>query len=105
MSWAAPGQQSPKAETRQEKQSPDQKKSSRGGSLTGCVDEQEGHYVLLDDRDLTRIAILEPVGFPKEGFAKHLGHKVIVRGTAIAGSSPTRFQVRAIETVSNRCTP
>src|SRR5690242_7740962 len=51
------------------------------GSMTGCVDEQEGRYVLVDDRSLAPIANLEAEGFPTEGFAKHVGNKVTVRGT------------------------
>jgi hypothetical protein len=99
---------------------PSQKGQSRkaGSSLTGCVDEQDGHYVLIDDRNLTPIANLEADGFPVESFAKHLGHKVTVRGTASPAASPapggkpgdnagerSRFKVRSIDTVSESCGP
>lgn len=74
-------------------------------ALTGCVDEQEGRYVLVDDRSLSPIANLEAEGFPTESFAKHLGQKVTVRGTSnSAGARPT-FKVRSIETVSEKCEP
>jgi len=107
-----------------QKQTQKQKSEGRpaGSSLTGCVDEQDGHYVLVDDRNLTPIANLEADGFPVEGFAKHMGHKVTVRGTSSpAGSSPSTrdadrsaapesstekrpvFKVRSIETVSESC--
>jgi hypothetical protein len=91
---------------------------SAGTSLTGCVDEQDGHYVLVDDRNLTPIANLEAEGFPVESFAKHLGHKVTVRGTVNPAASPapggkagdtagerSSFKVRSIETVSESCGP
>jgi hypothetical protein len=81
-----------------------QKKSDRASSLTGCVDQQEGRYVLVDDRGLNKIADLEADGFPTEGFAKHVGHKVIVRGIGTAGDKPL-FKVRAVETVSETCAP
>lgn len=100
------------------KQQPKAESRTTGTSLTGCVDEQDGHYVLIDDRNLTPIANLEADGFPTEGFAKHLGHKVTVRGTVSpAGKSSSdgktegtagdrsRFKVRSVETVSESCGP
>jgi hypothetical protein len=74
-------------------------------SLTGCVDEQEGSYVLLNDRTMNPIANLEADGFPKETFAKHVGHKVTVRGTSNSQGALPLFKVRTIETVSETCTP
>jgi hypothetical protein len=74
-------------------------------SMTGCVDEQEGHYVLVDDHNLKAIASLEADGFPKESFAKHVGHKVTVRGTSNAGGTVPLFKVRSVETVSDICAP
>jgi hypothetical protein len=88
-----------------QKESPkQQKKGVTSASLTGCVDQQDGRYVLVDDRGLNKIADLEADGFPTEGFAKHVGHKVIVRGTSTAGDKPL-FRVRAVETVSDTCAP
>jgi hypothetical protein len=74
-------------------------------SMTGCVDEQEGNYVLLSDRTMNPIASLEADGFPREAFAKHVGHKVTVRGTSNPQGSLPLFKVKAIETVSETCTP
>jgi hypothetical protein len=74
-------------------------------SLTGCVDQQEGQYVLVNDRDLTVLAGLEAEGFPPEGFAKHVGQKVTVRGTNNPGGTRPVFKVRSIETVSDTCAP
>jgi len=74
-------------------------------SLTGCVDEQEGNYVLLSDRTMNPIANLEADGFPRESFAKHVGHKVTVRGTSNSQGALPLFKVRTIETVSETCAP
>ena len=90
---------------RSEKKTTAGKKSSSGATLTGCVDERDGHYILVDDRGLNPMADLEADGFPTEGFAKHMGHKVTVRGTSNSGSTPPRFKVRSVETVSETCAP
>src|ERR1051326_4916684 len=69
------------AEKRGAQKTEQQKKKPEGTSLTGCVDEQEGQYVLVDDHDPGKvIASLVAEGFPTEGFAKHVGQKVTVRG-------------------------
>ncbi len=85
------------------------KKENRKGtasSLTGCLDEQEGRYVLLDERSLTLVTDLDSNGVPTEAlFAKHLGHKVTVRGNSVSGGSRPLFKVRQIETVSEMCVP
>ena len=82
-----------------------QAKSAKSASMTGCIDQQEGLYVLVDEQALKSIADLEADGFPTEGFAKYVGHKVIVRGTSIAGGERPRFKVRMVETVSETCAP
>ena len=88
----------------QERKTPP-KSESKKTSLTGCIDEQDGHYVLIDNRTLTPIANLEAEGFPTEGFAKHLGHKVTVRGISNSGTGRPVFTVRSIETISETCAP
>jgi len=86
-----------------DRKTPESKKTDVG-SLTGCVDEQEGaRYVLIDERNLTPIANLEAEGFPNEGFAKHLGQKVTVRGTINSSGPRPLFKVRSIETISSAC--
>jgi hypothetical protein len=92
----APGQQekTPKKEAKQPE-----------ASLSGCVDEQDGRYVLTGDKELKPIANLEADGFPQEGFAKHLGHKVTVRGTSIPNGPLPTFRVRSIVMVSETCAP
>lgn len=84
---------------------PSSKTESKQSSLTGCVDEQDGSYVLVDDRNLKPIADLQADGFPTEGFAKHVGHKVIIRGVSRPGSTRPLIKVRSIETVSETCAP
>src|SRR5436309_14240789 len=90
----------------QEKQSPAKPKTppakTAQSSLTGCVDEQEGQYVLIAAQNRSLIAHLEAEGFPTEGFAKHDGHNVHVRGTST--STRTYHPIvkrRSIETVND----
>jgi hypothetical protein len=78
---------------------------SAAASLTGCVDEQEGNYVLLSDQTMNPIANLVADGFAKEDFAKHVGHKVTVRGTSSSQGALPLFKVRTIERVSDTCAP
>src|SRR4051812_29242776 len=89
----------------QKKQSDTKKKAAPQASLSGCIDQQEGHYVLVDDRALTPVADLEADGFPTEGFAKYMGQKVTVRGTSNPGSTRQAFKVRSVETISETCAP
>jgi hypothetical protein len=81
------------------------KKKPEGTTLTGCVDQQDGQFVLVDDHDLKVVANLDAEGFPAEGFAKHVGSKVTVRGISTTGGARTVFKVRSIETVSETCAP
>jgi hypothetical protein len=89
----------------QKQQSRDRKASEpKEGSMTGCIDEQEGgRYILIDARSLAPLARLEAAGFPNEGFAKHLGNTVTVKGTVDSAGSPPVMRVRTVETVSNGC--
>jgi hypothetical protein len=91
----------------QQQQQPQPKKESQstGDSMTGCVDEQSGRYVLTNDRDLALIAILEADGFPTEAFAKHLGHKVTVRGIVTPGGTQPTIKVRSVTAISDTCGP
>jgi hypothetical protein len=109
--WPAPGRATPWAgasdqsgsDQKQGKAKTEQK--AKGASLTGCIDEKEGRYVLVDERTLNPVANLEADGFETEGFAKHVGHKVTVRGTSNPGGEVPVFKVRSIETVSEVCAP
>jgi len=89
----------------QQKQEPaKKKKTEQVTSLTGCIDQQAGKYVLIDAQSAAPIADLVAVGFPTEGFAKHVGQKVTVRGTSNPGDARPVMQVRSIETIS-ACAP
>jgi len=100
------GHSAPWADQAKPKQAPPtQERKAKTDTLTGCIDEQEGRYVLVDARTMSTVAALEADGFPTEGFAKHMGHKVIVRGTSSPGSALPIFKVRGIETVSDTCAP
>ncbi|HLK68799.1 MAG TPA: hypothetical protein VKU19_35455 [Bryobacteraceae bacterium] len=108
--WGIPGLTASAAGSERENQKQDQKPApskakESAASLTGCIDEQNGHYVMVDDRTLEPIADLQAEGFEQEGFAKHMGHKVTVRGTSNPGEGRPLFKVRAIEAVSDTCAP
>ena len=98
------------AQQKQEQSKQSKKKSAdrkaEASSLTGCVDQQDGKYVLIHDQTRDLIAHLEADGFPTEGFARHLGHKVTVRGTASpSGTGRPVFKVRSVDSLSDNCGP
>ncbi len=99
---ALPAQQAPNPAPKKQEQS---KKKSGGATMQGCVDEHDGVYVLLNPETMAPIANLEADGFPTEGFAKHMGEKVTVRGTSSPGGERPLFRVRSIETISQTCAP
>jgi len=74
-------------------------------SLTGCVDQQDGRYVLTEEETLRPIAVLQAKSFPQEGFAKHVGHKVTVRGVLTSNGDGTVMHVHGIQKLSEKCTP
>jgi hypothetical protein len=88
------------------KQQPKDSKS-KTTTLTGCVDEQDGIYVLLKGPDRTVVARLQANGFPEDGFAKHLGHTVSLGGVLAAAGDvsgkPPLFKVNRVEKVSDTC--
>jgi hypothetical protein len=91
---AAPQQNAPKKDAK-----------PAASSLTGCMDEENGSYILTDDKELKPIANLTADGFPQEGFAKYLGHKVTVRGTSSPGDPRPTFKVHSVTTLSESCAP
>ena len=93
------------AQSKQNQDPPKREQKARTDSLTGCIDQQDGRYVMVNDRNLSAVALLEADGFPTEGFAKHMGHKVTVRGVSTPGAALPIFKVRGIETVSETCAP
>jgi hypothetical protein len=100
--FSMPAQDTPKPAPQKQEQS---KKKSEAASIKGCVDQQDGQYVLLNEQTMALIANLEADGFPTEGFAKHMGEKVTVRGTNSSDSTRPVFRVRSIEVVSQTCAP
>ena len=72
-------------------------------SLTGCVDEQFGQYILLDGQ-MQKIVDLQSAGSEKDVFAKYVGHKVEVRGTMSSGPKTT-FTVAGIVQIADTCGP
>jgi hypothetical protein len=89
----------------QKKSAPKSKDSRTVQALSGCVDEQNGQYVLLDDRMLKKIAELEALNAGSEDFfAKHLGHKVTVKGKRTS-ETEGKFLVSSIEDVAPVCSP
>jgi len=105
-SWAIPPAVRASQDTKhEEKEKSPAKAKDAIATMTGCVDEQDGTYVLVSDRTMTPIANLQADGFPTEGFAKHMGHKVTVRGTSTSGGALPLFKVRSIDTISETCAP
>ncbi len=98
-------QSSDRGKGQEQKQGSSKSVRKAAASMAGCVDEQEGRYVLIDERTLSPIADLAAEGFPAEGFAKYLGRRVIVRGTSKPGEARPLFRVRSVEVVSDVCEP
>ena len=70
-----------------------------GQSLTGCVDEQNGHYVLRDAQT-SQLINLQPTGADDDtAFARFVGHQVQVSG---AKSSDT-LKVSHIGQIADMC--
>jgi hypothetical protein len=81
-------------------------KSAAKASLTGCVDERDGQYVLTNDTNLQPTARLQPAaGSPEDNFARHMGHKVTVKGKLAKEDPLPVMTVEGIETISETCAP
>ncbi|MGA2133474.1 MAG: hypothetical protein ABSH50_14365 [Bryobacteraceae bacterium] len=75
-------------------------------SLTGCVDERDGEYVLTNDRDLKPTARLRPAaGSAEDNFARHMGEKVTVQGRLSDDQPLPVLTVESLKTVSQTCAP
>jgi hypothetical protein len=60
--------------------------STAAQSVTGCVDEQNGRYVLRDVQT-SQLINLQPAGTDADsGFAKFVGHQVQADGTMSSGT-------------------
>jgi hypothetical protein len=71
-------------------------------SFTGCVDQQDGKYVLLDEQLRRFIALQTPGSDADSRFAKYLGQKVQVSGSQPAGEANT-VNVEHISGIANMC--
>jgi hypothetical protein len=75
-------------------------------SLTGCVDERDGQYVLTNDTNLQPTARIKPAaGSPDDNFARHMGKKVKVRGVLSKEDPLPIMTVDSVEVVSETCAP
>jgi hypothetical protein len=75
-------------------------------SLTGCVDEHDGQYMLTNDTDLQPTARLKPAaGSPEDNFARFMGKKVTVRGALSKEDPLPVMTVESVQTVSQTCAP
>ena len=82
------------------------RKSAAKDSLTGCVDQRDGQYVLTNDTNLQPIARLQPAaGSADDNFARHMGEKVTVKGRVEKGDPLDLITVQSVETVSQSCAP
>jgi hypothetical protein len=105
LTFACPNSAKTRSQDQPPKTEPKEKADPKGqtATLTGCVDEQDGKWVLVNDQTMAIIAKLAADGFPTEAFAKYMGHKVNVRGTASSDDSGSTFKVREIKTISETC--
>jgi hypothetical protein len=68
-------------------------------SITGCVDERNGHYVLRDAQSSQLLSLQAPGSDEDSYFAKFVGHKVLVNGV----KSSEAVKVAHIEQVADMC--
>ncbi len=75
-------------------------------SLTGCIDEHDGQYVLTNDTNLQPVARLKPAaGSAEDNFARHMGQKVTVGGVLSKDEPLPWLTVQSVKVVSETCTP
>jgi hypothetical protein len=55
-------------------------------AVTGCVDEQNGHYVLRDERTNQLIVLKPPSANADDDFARFVGHQAQASGTMEGGT-------------------
>lgn len=74
-------------------------------TLSGCVDQRDGIYVLTGDKELKAIADLHGAGFSDDNFARYVGHRVKVEGTVAKEGEKTTVKVRNITSIADVCSP
>lgn len=85
---------------------PARSQSAAKATLTGCVDERDGEYVLTNDTNLQPTARLKPAaGSPEDNFARHVGHKVKLQGMLSKEDPLPILTVEKVAVVSETCTP
>ena len=89
-------------------QAAQKEKKSANTVMTACLDEKADYYVLRTDDMLKELAVLEPVGFEKQIFARYVGHKVSISGELNNSSQPPTLRVTSpahIKDISDMCVP
>jgi len=89
--------------TTQKKEQPEPPAGPPLEALSGCLDQSGEDFVLRDDQNLVILAILDPDGFPKNNFARHVGNRVTVRGRRSSEEQPPRFKVSRIQQIAEGC--
>ena len=87
---------------------PQKQKKAPSTAITACLDEKADYYVLRTDDMLKELAMLEPVGFEKQIFARYVGHKVTISGELNNSSQPPTLRVpspASIKDLSDMCVP
>ena len=85
-----------------------EKKAANTQVMTACLDEKADYYVLRADDMLKEVAVLEPVGFEKQIFARYVGHKVSITGELNSSTQPPTLRVTSpanIKDISDMCVP
>ena len=92
----------PSQDTQKNTQSADRMKrpaATGAHSITGCVDEQNGKYVLRD-RETDQLITLQPTGTDaNDDFARFVGHQAAASGTMSSGT----MTVTQISKVADMC--
>jgi hypothetical protein len=68
-------------------------------SLTGCVDQQNGHYVMRDTQTSQVVGLQSPSGDDDTWFARYVGHQVQADGAKSSDS----MKVTQIHQVADMC--
>jgi hypothetical protein len=74
-------------------------------SITGCVDQRNGGYVLTEDTDMKPIMKLHWEGDQDSMFARHVGHRVTVEGAVSSSETGLVLNVKKVTEVSDSCMP
>lgn len=81
----------------------ERKREAKADTMTGCLDQRDGDYILAEEKTLRKLASLEPQGFDRESFAKYVGHKVALTGRRSGEGERVVMKVRTVKTLSEVC--